>query len=53
MRDARYYFDCYLVENSTLAEIIEVLQYTFVFGERCIGRVIKEMIWNKTKWVNM
>jgi hypothetical protein len=39
----RDYFDFYLVNNSTLAEIIETLRYTYIFGERCIGRVIREM----------
>jgi len=41
MRDARKAFDDYTVESSHLDEIVEVLQYTYLFGSRCLGKVLK------------
>lgn len=40
--DARYFFDCYLVRYSSWREIAEVLQYTHVWDERCIGRIMSK-----------
>lgn len=41
---AREYFDWYMVENSSWHEIVEVLQYTYIFGSRCIGKVLREKV---------
>ena len=41
MIDARLYFDRYLVSHSTPTELVEVLRYTYVFGSRCLGRVLR------------
>jgi len=40
--DARYFFDSYLVRYSSWREIVEVLQYTHVWNERCIGRIMSK-----------
>lgn len=43
MKDARAFFDLYTAHSSTLHELVEVLQYTYVFSSRCLGQVLREM----------
>jgi len=38
--DARLFFDAHMAKFSTLRELVEVLQYTYVFGTRCLGIVL-------------
>ena len=38
--DARFFFDAHMAKFSTLRELVEVLQYTCVFGTRCLGIVL-------------
>lgn len=47
--DARHFFDCYLVRYSTWAEIVEVLGYSHIFGERCLGRILERVKGEKGK----
>jgi hypothetical protein len=41
VKDARVIFDDYIVRYSTLEEVVELLQYTYVYGSRCIGQVLR------------
>lgn len=41
MKDARKVFDDYTVASSHLHELVEVLQYTYIFGTRCLGQMLK------------
>ena len=43
MIDARAYFDRYIVKHASWQEIVEVLRYTDLFSERCIGRILAEV----------
>ena len=43
VKDARLYFDNYTVQNSSIHELVEVLQYSYIYGSRCFGYVLKLM----------
>lgn len=45
-KDARKFFDNYIFEYSDFSELVEILQYTYLFGTRCIGIVLREKIKN-------
>lgn len=49
IKDARLSFDIYTVRSSTLHELVEVLQYTFCFGSRCLAQVLRE----RKKWLHV
>ena len=40
-KDVRIYFDHIIVDSSRLDELVEVLQYTYIYGTRCLGQVVK------------
>lgn len=40
-RDARAYFDQLIFDESTWHEIVEVLQFSYLFGSRCLGQVLR------------
>lgn len=42
MIDARRFFDEYICAYSTLAELVLVLQHTYLFGSRCLGAVLRQ-----------
>lgn len=41
MKDARAFFDTFTVESSTLHELVEVLQYGYLFGSRCFAVMLR------------
>lgn len=41
MIDARPYFDSYILRYSSPRELADVLTYTHLCGERCLGRVLR------------
>lgn len=43
MIEVRDYFDRYIVQFCTLRELVEILQYTYLWNHQCIGRVMRKV----------